>query len=180
MIIMLPTYYLTILRFYSRNIYSMQAIVFAMTCFIGSYKYWLCRQNWEYIPSLVSTNSVERFVILRPIVRPLVAIVHCGKRTQHLVSHIDVIYAQRSPQLLWPNATIFKKSERGYFCGLWLQWTVTVFSHEYPLCDLSNVVAFSYKKLCSSLAVKLYFNKSNKENLVKVGSQARQCFTRKC
>ena len=32
-------------------------------------------------------------------------------------------------------------------CGLWSQWTVIAEGHEFPLCELSNVVAFGHNEL---------------------------------
>ena len=180
MIIMMPTCYLTIVRCYRINIYSVQATVYIMICFIWSYKCWL-NQNWDHIPSfpsLVSTARVERFIILWP---------NCTAFSCH--------------SSLWPHATTFGKSYRCYLkpevttvccsqmlqllrghreaiCGLWLQWIVTTFSHDYPLCDLSNVVVSGYNKLCWSLAVKLNFIKTNQEKLARIGITAWHCFPR--
>ena len=43
-------------------------------------------------------------------------------------------------QVFWP-LWLFK------CCGLWLHWTVVTSVREYPLCNLSNVVAFGHNKL---------------------------------
>ena len=155
MIIMMPTCYLTIVRCYRRNIYSVQATVYIMICFIWSYKCWL-NQNWDHIPSfpsLVSTARVERFIILWPnctafschsslwphattfgksyrcYLKPEVTTVCCSQMLQLLRGHRGY---------LWPLATMNCNNFQTWLpslwslkcCGLWLQQAVLVSGRE--------------------------------------------------